>query len=580
MTDSVPLHVVTRIESPIREIRLAAVDDLAWFAAGDDPGAAADARMHLQRLTEDDSRAVSAAAATALERTAIRLNPDRIDFGQVPPGTAPLTVQVLVEGPPLAATEAAVHVSGAGLRAAFAGRQLHIEWTPGSEWLDGSVAVRGPAGWAEVRVTGEVTEAVPLTRAVLAERVRDLDGVGDYATSRVTVLPAEPPRPRHRRRAGAAVLVAGLTSLVLIGGVGVAVALTNGGQQQRDPLAAPGPSPEVEDHSLHLLQDTPDGAPQLAPPVPAEIQKIPILTHARSLGKPVVTGTIKVGNEPEGVAVSPDNKTVYVANQSSRILSVVDVASKRVASVELRNTPRFVAVSRDGRLVFVSMYETDKSGSGVAVVDARSRKVLRYLGTGVQPYTLLVGPDDRLWVPIHGRGTVEIFGKDATTLAGRVAVPNNPHAIGFSADLARAYTANHESNAVAVLDMRTGKVLKTIPVSKAPHSVAVSPDGQRVLSAGYEADTADLIDARDFHRIGPLRVGTDPQSVAFAADSSHAYVVNEGDDTVSVLDGFTGAVTSTVKVGGSPRVIAVSPDGRSAYVSNGDDNTISVLKVG
>jgi YVTN family beta-propeller protein len=335
-----------------------------------------------------------------------------------------------------------------------------------------------------------------------------------------------------------------------------------------------------EDHSQHLLQDTPDGAPQLAPPVPAAIRKIPIVTHARSLGKPVVTGTIKVGNEPEGVAVSPDNKTVYVANQSSRILSVVDVASKRVASVELRNTPRFVAVSRDGRLVFVSMYETDKSGSGVAVVDARSRQVLRYLGTGVQPYTLLVGPDDRLWVPIHGRGTVEVFAKDAKTLEGRLAVPNNPHAIGFSADLARAYTANHESNAVAVLDMRTGKVVRTIPVSKAPHSVAVSPDGKRVLAAGYEADTADLIDARDFHRAGPLRVGKDPQSVAFAADSSHAYVVNEGDDTVTVLDGFTGAVTSTVKVGGSPRVIAVSPDGKAAYVSNGDDDTISVLQVG
>ncbi|HEY7273430.1 MAG TPA: cytochrome D1 domain-containing protein, partial [Actinoplanes sp.] len=321
-------------------------------------------------------------------------------------------------------------------------------------------------------------------------------------------------------------------------------------------------------------------APILAAPVPDTLSRVPAAIRVASVGKPTVVGTIKVGAEPEGVTVSPDGRTVYVANQGSRVLSVVDAASRRVASVTLRHTPRFVATSRDGRLIFVSMYEQDMSGSGVAVLDDTSYKVVRYLMTGVQPYTLAVSPDDRLWVPIHSQHRVEIYTARDQRPVGQIRVPPNPHAVGFSASLHRAFTSNHESNAVSVIDMRRNRLVKSIPVSRAPHSIAVSPDGKTVLAAGFEANTADLIDASTLRRTGPFRVGDKPQSVAFAVDGRHAYVVNEGDNTVSVLDGHSGKITATVHVGRSPRTIAMSPDGRLAYVSNGDDDTISVLRVG
>jgi YVTN family beta-propeller protein len=258
----------------------------------------------------------------------------------------------------------------------------------------------------------------------------------------------------------------------------------------------------------------------------------------------------------------------------------VDAGTRKVTPVTLRNTPRFVAVSRDGRQVFVSMYEDDKSGSGVAVLDATTRKVDHYLATGKQPYALSVSPEGQVWVPIHSAGRIEIYTAGQQQKVGQITVPPNPHAIGYAGDLMRAFTANHESNVVAVIDMRSDKLFKSVPVSKSPHSLAVSPDGRRVLVAGYDADAADLIDTVTLKRTGPFKVGNEPQSVAWAADSGHGYVVNEGDNTVSVVEGNTGRVTATVPVGHSPRTVAVSPDGRFAYVSNGADDTISVLRVG
>ncbi|HEY0533094.1 MAG TPA: beta-propeller fold lactonase family protein, partial [Actinoplanes sp.] len=518
----------------------------------------------LQRMTEDDSRSVAASASASLERTSVRLNPDRIDFGQVTPETPRLAAEVAVEGPPLAVAAATLTVSGPGLRAMLDGRRLHIVWQPRSDWLDGSVTVRGPAGWADVRVTGQIASGPMSTNAVEA-RLRAVDSLGFLRTPQVTVLPAAP--PARRRRVGTAVLAGALVALVVLGGAGVAMALTMRDKSSPAPVAAaPAPGPSVA--------TTPSSSP------PSAVAREPVAKRIASVDKPVVAGTIKVGNEPEGVVVSPDGRTVYVADQSAHVLSVVDVGTRRVTSVKLRDTPRFVTTSRDGKLVFVSMYETDLSGSGVAVIDAASHKVLRNLTTGTQPYALSIGPDGKLWVPIHSAGRVEIYDPGTMKADGRIQTPPNPHAVGFSSDLMRAFTPDHESNVVSAIDMDTGKVIKSIPVSEAPHSLAVSPDGRRVLVAAFGADAANLIDASTFKRTGPFKVGKEPQSAAFSADGDHGYIVNEGDNTISVLDGHSGQVTATVKVGHSPRYIAVSPDGRSAYVSNGEDDTISVLRVG
>ena len=578
-----PPQILTEIDSPVRESRLSAVEQLARLAHAADLDQAAEARLALRHLTEDDSRSVAAAASAALERSAVRLSPDLVDFGQVPPEAPRLIADVEVQGPPLAVGAATVTASGPGLRAMLDGRRLRIVWLPRSEWLDGSVTLRGPAGWAEVRVIGQVVGNVSLSRAAVKARLRAAGGAGgaDMGGTRVTVLPPGPLPPppsapleprRRRRHAGTSVLIAALTALVLLGGAGVAWALAN-----RPATGSPATTPSLP---VAGAPSATTAATSATTPSPATLSKEPLAQRVRSVPKPAVAGTIKVGKEPEGVAVSPDGRTVYVANQSSKVLSVVDTQTRKVSSVTLRNTPRFVTVSRDGKLVFVSLYETDKSGSGVAVINAATRTVLKYLKTGVQPFALAVGPDGRLWVPIHGHAEVQIFTAGEQKPAGKVTVPANPHAVAFSGDLMRAFTADHESNAVAVVDMRSDRTVKSVPVSRAPHSIAVSPDGRRVLVAGYEADAVDLLDAVTLKRTGPFRVGSKPQAVAFSSDGDHAYVVNEGSGTVSVLDGRTGRTTATVKVGKSPRTIAMSPDGRLAWVSNGADNTVSILRVG
>src|SRR5690349_9888661 len=264
---TLPTQVLTEIDSSVRETRLKGVGELERLANGTDLGMAAAARHTLLRLTEEDSRSVAAAAAAALERTTVRLNPDQVHFGQVTAGTPQLFADVHVEGPPLAVA-ASVTVSGPGLRAALAGRRLRIAWLPASDWLDGTVTVRGPAGWADVRVTGQVAAVAPRSAPVEIDDRLDAE---DLRATRVTVLSP----PTTRRRARGTVLLAALAAGVLLGGAGVAVALTVGEEPRPGPAVALGTTPSATPSTTAAATATATTAAPAPAPAPADVVRVP-----------------------------------------------------------------------------------------------------------------------------------------------------------------------------------------------------------------------------------------------------------------------------------------------------------------
>jgi YVTN family beta-propeller protein len=349
-------------------------------------------------------------------------------------------------------------------------------------------------------------------------------------------------------------IFAGVLVLLVLVGVGVRALIERGDQP-----AASGPA------------DTRIGT---APSRPGPAQVPP------SIDRPTVAVTWTTAKEPQGVAVSPDSRTVFVADVQGKVLSMVDAATGTAKAVALATEPHFVSVSNDGKRVYASLYGNLNQNSGVAVVDTATGRIERTITTGPQPFDIGVAPDGRIWVPIHSGKRVEVYTADGTRRDATINVAQSPHSVGFSPDGTFAYTPNHEAKQVTEIVARTGAVAKTVAAGgDAPHNLAVSPDGGFILVAEYNGDMAELFDTNDLSRVWLTRVGDGPQCAAFSADGRHGYIVNNDSNTVSVLNTGTGKVTATIKVGNSPRFVATSPDGKFAYVTNGGDNTVTVLKV-
>jgi YVTN family beta-propeller protein len=89
---------------------------------------------------------------------------------------------------------------------------------------------------------------------------------------------------------------------------------------------------------------------------------------------------VPVGKGPEGFDVSPDGKELWAANSHDGTVSVVDLASKKVAQVlkvptQFANRLKFTP---DGRMVLIS----DLGTGDLVFLDAKARKEIKRISVG------------------------------------------------------------------------------------------------------------------------------------------------------------------------------------------------------
>jgi cation/acetate symporter len=326
-----------------------------------------------------------------------------------------------------------------------------------------------------------------------------------------------------------------------------------------------------------VLASSPQGAdttPQIGPNTASDA--------GPEVAIPALGGVIQVGKTPTFVAVSPNGRHAYIANGKAQVVTVVDTAINQVtATIPITaGPPQFLAFAPDGRTLYVSIFNDQRTIHAIDVLDTASNTVVATIPQPARPYLAAVSRDGkRLYIPNHDTASVSVIGTDTNTVIAEVKVAPNPHWVTFSRDGTRAYTANHESNVVSVIDTTTLEVLATIPVGASPHSIAVHPSLPLVANVNYDGDTMTVIDTITNKVVATIPVGQHPQDIAWAPDGRFAYVVNEGSNTVNVINARTNQVTATIPTGANPTSIAVLPNGRQAFVSNLDSGTVTVLEL-
>ncbi len=102
---------------------------------------------------------------------------------------------------------------------------------------------------------------------------------------------------------------------------------------------------------------------------------------------------IAVGQEPRYVAISPDDREIYVSNTVSGAVSVVPLlgsdAGKVVADIPVGTEPRAIAVTPNGTRLYVGNH-TDGT---VSVIDVASRQVTATVQVGGNPAAIAITND-------------------------------------------------------------------------------------------------------------------------------------------------------------------------------------------
>ena len=165
-----PAELQQAIDSPLARIRTGAVQELAEILRGRHAGKALAARLALEGLTGDDSRAVAAAAATALGGQVapeLALPVTSIDFGPLPEHRRSPERRIQLRNAGGGALNARATTSAAWLKVSQAGDELVVAAdTSKAGQYEGTVTIDTDGGTGTIRARAEIVPAPPPLPAI------------------------------------------------------------------------------------------------------------------------------------------------------------------------------------------------------------------------------------------------------------------------------------------------------------------------------------------------------------------------------------------------------------------------------
>jgi YVTN family beta-propeller protein len=200
------------------------------------------------------------------------------------------------------------------------------------------------------------------------------------------------------------------------------------------------------------------------------------------------------GAYPQSVALSADDRVLFVVGQYSHTLYAVDVASGAITSVPVGPYPFGVALSGDGATAYVS----NQAGNTVSLVAVRGQKLttLGQVRVGTHPNYLLADPQrGRIYVSNGDSDSISVIDTSSNVATSTISLApyqdahagTSPTGLALAADGNTLYVANSGNNDVAVVDVTDtwdfGHVRGLIPTGWYPTGVQVPKDGSRLLIA-------------------------------------------------------------------------------------------------
>jgi DNA-binding beta-propeller fold protein YncE len=261
----------------------------------------------------------------------------------------------------------------------------------------------------------------------------------------------------------------------------------------------------------------------------------PSLTRTDEIDLPFSGTAASPSNRlPAGLALSADEKTLYVANQGDGTLSVVDLSPGATQWQELGRTPALGVDPYDVSVVspstvLVSLWGGANSGGGfhdgVQAVDVSQRNAPMPKGAliptekaseamldlGGKTYVTAADGDqiavidDATLVP----GTAASTAFDATGLPG-----STPNALAVDSTRDRLYVANAGENAVQAFQLSTLQPLGRVPAGWYPTAVATLSDGTLLIASakGLGSGPTDHPPGKNDYMQGTLQVVPPPSA--------------------------------------------------------------------
>ncbi|MEN8641013.1 cytochrome D1 domain-containing protein [Pseudomonas sichuanensis] len=297
---------------------------------------------------------------------------------------------------------------------------------------------------------------------------------------------------------------------------------------------------------------------------------------------------IDLPGRPMDWVATRDDRQVFVSMPERNQVALIDTETfRRVATLDAGEQPLRVALQPDQRLLWVGNNSSDPGKGGVTVIDVPSRTMLKTFITGSGHHEIAFSADSRYaFVSNRDGGTLSVIDTAAMRLVQTLKVGPHPLSVAYSALSQAVYVVDGQEGTVRVIDARSHHVRHTVQAEPGLGPMRFSSDGRFGVVLNTLENQALVIDASNDQLIHRIPVAAEPYQLTFT--KGYAYVrglaspkvsminlASLGQGRTPIVQGFEAGPAAPRQAGDLPLAqgVSVSRDDNSVFVVNPVDNT-------
>lgn len=265
-----------------------------------------------------------------------------------------------------------------------------------------------------------------------------------------------------------------------------------------------------------------------------------------------VLAIIVTGGGPAGMALDQRQGRAYVALSGDDAIELVDVLSGEVINrlrIHTGDQPRELALTPDGKTLLVA----NQGSNTVSFIDALSLVELGRVDVGKEPHSISIHPNGmRAFVFNTLSSTVSVIDIPNKAVISTLTTDPAPLRGQFNRRRDKLYVIHEWSTYLGALDPFALSVLRRFPVRIGMTSIKVDPQTDLVYMGRGRDTTVEVYDPFSFAMVDSINTGAGITYMTIDGDENNLYMVNPEMKSVMVSRLVRKKVIFQMDVGESP----------------------------
>jgi YVTN family beta-propeller protein len=284
-------------------------------------------------------------------------------------------------------------------------------------------------------------------------------------------------------------------------------------------------------------------------------------------------------------SVPADNKaepkTAIVLNSGEATVSLIDMPTRKVIkTVPVGKEPHHLMMTPDQKTLLVA----NAAGNDVSLMNPVSGELTGKIPNIIDPYQIGYSPNNKWFIANGNRlDRVDVYhaaqGAELK-LAKTIKLGKTPSHVAFTADSKIAFITLQDSNELAAIDLDTQTVLWKMTTGKVPAGVWMTPGDQYALVGITGEDYVQVIDWKNRKEVKRIMTGKGAHNFRPLGDKKHVFVTNRIASSISLINMQTlEKVGDITGLPAGPDDMEITPDGKTLWVTLRFSKKVGVIDI-